>query len=61
METKYVVVKMLSGRPNEGNRGSSPDRAVVMSHHSRPELAESAKRRYQRDHCGYATFAVEQC
>lgn len=56
---KYVVIKTLAGRPNEGNRGSSPEREVVMSRHRTLELAVRAERRYEREHRGYAHFRID--
>ena len=56
---KHQVVKSIPATPGPNNQTVAPERSVVMSRHSRLDLAEKAARKYERDHQGYAIFRVE--
>lgn len=58
---KYTVIKTIPGHPGYGaeyHTRAYPESQVVMSRHSRRELAEKAIIRYRRDH-RYGDFRIE--
>ncbi len=55
----YHVIKSLPSRPGLGLRTVEPGTEVTMSRHRSARRADTARRKYERDHHGYATFRVE--
>jgi hypothetical protein len=61
---RYAVVKTIPGHPvgrtaHPSHGRSAPESEVVMSRHSRLDLAERAMRRHERQHNSNVTFRVD--